>query len=386
MPHCSQEYLLMQDYKTIEALYFQRNRRVCMTEWHVWWYNEETGEKMQTDRWRIWDLWRKHHLGAFAQTLRALPWVHTILRRTRCPPRIFNVYSRPPVPVSSVQCPGFQHCMTDGEAKQKETANKDEKEKETEESPPRLIQAVPKKRPGPKLAESQVEKKAKVEVSSSDSGATVPDTTSASSVQRHVKPRGSVCQLLAFYERETTSSASSSSAVAVPSDRSGIPVFCTRCRKFPWKCKCRRADECTPEQEFESVCKNAGVWAEAEQLQQEADQMAESEEQDTAEHPREDLWSCQKCKSMNIRHDLVCRTCQTRRPLEDWRPRDWICPACQNHNYASRWWCGWSACPTNNWTCHWCGNYNYANRKFCNRRVCGRPRPFNFDRRTPRPE
>ena len=109
MPHCSREYLLMQDYGKIEALYFERNPRVQLSEWNEWWYDAE-GNRHLPDRWRLWNMRQEHHCSAYTRQLRNTPWVQTTLRKMRCPPKPFDVYSPAPVPPSSVQGPGFQHC------------------------------------------------------------------------------------------------------------------------------------------------------------------------------------------------------------------------------------------------------------------------------------
>lgn len=56
---------------------------------------------------------------------------------------------------------------------------------------------------------------------------------------------------------------------------------------------------------------------------------------------------------------------------------DWICPACSNHNYATRVEC--NKCGTvregfrkGDWICKACKNHNYANKMQCNK--CGAPR------------
>ena len=39
LPRGSREYLLMQDYGTVETLYFVRDPRVQWSKWHKWWYD-----------------------------------------------------------------------------------------------------------------------------------------------------------------------------------------------------------------------------------------------------------------------------------------------------------------------------------------------------------
>ena len=180
-------------------------------------------------------------------------------------------------------------------------------------------------------------------------------------------------------------SASSSSDAAVSSVQWSAPWPCTQCKLMPWRCKCHRAEDKTPEhiqQEYEMTCKQAGVWEAAELQQDEADQKA-AQLEPPEEHLPGHLWSCWKCKTMNTRHDLVCcvASCGERRPLtQRWRgdKGDWMCSECQNHNWGCRRWCNWTACPNNDWRCR-CGNFNRSNRKICNRFVCGRPRPFQYD-------
>jgi len=63
------------------------------------------------------------------------------------------------------------------------------------------------------------------------------------------------------------------------------------------------------------------------------------------------------------------------------RPGDWVCPACQNHNYSSRENCNKcqrpKAAPQNyregDWICAGCQNHNYASRDACNK--CQSPKP-----------
>ena len=319
-------------------------------------------------------MWQEHHCSAYTRQLRNTPWVQTILRKMRCPPRPFDVW-RAPVPQSTVQSPGFQHCREKARAK---------------------------KRPGPKLAKTQAEKKATVEASSS--GATVSsvwaDTTSASSasavaessalavssVQRDT-PSASSSSAVAESSVHAvcdTPSASSSSVVAVSSVPCDIPWPCTVCHKMPWWCRCHKAGESALEhiqQEYEWMCKRAGVWAVAQHQQEEAEQKA-AQPEPAEEHPPRDLWSCWKCRSMNTKHNLVCcvASCGERRPITGWREDkgDWICSECQNHNWGSRRRCNWTACPTNYWRCT-CGNLNRSNRAVCNRFVCGLPRPLHDD-------
>ena len=298
-------------------------------------------------------MWQQHHCSAYAVQLRNTPWVQTILRKMQCPPRPFDLWRAPDPAESSVQSPGF-HLKQTPEAK---------------------------KMPRPKAKvqlKLQPKKKAKAEArpaetSSSSSGAAVPGESVSSSSSAAVssvqgksmaKPRGSVALSLA-----------DSSAVAVCRVQCDIPWPCTQCKQLPWRCRCHCAgdrtlepiqqeDELIIQQEYERVCKRAGVWELAEEQQGEADRKA-AQPEPPEEHPPRDLWSCSRCWTMNTRHDLVCcvATCGARRPVVHWRgdKGDWICPECKNHNYGRRRWCNWSACPDNDWRCR-----------------CGRPRPFNY--------
>ncbi|CAK9088853.1 RanBP2-type zinc finger protein At1g67325 [Durusdinium trenchii] len=75
----------------------------------------------------------------------------------------------------------------------------------------------------------------------------------------------------------------------------------------------------------------------------------------------------------------------------DIRPGDWICPSCNNHNYADKIACNRCALAKpvsfngnppqrkvpvdmrpGDWMCPSCGNHNYADKKACNR--CGEPK------------
>ena len=287
-------------------------------------------------------MWQKNHCSAYAVQLRNTPWVQTILRKMKCPPRPFDLWSAPAPAESSVQRPGFN-------LKQTPDAKKMPRPKAKVELPFKK-KATAQARPA--------------ETSSSSSGAAVPSVP-------HQAPA------------EPGESASSSSSAAVSSVQRDIPWPCTHCRQMPWRCRCHCAEDRTPEhiqQDYELMCKRAGVWEAAEAQQGEADQKA-AQPEPPEEHPPRDLWSCSRCSTMNTRHDLVCcvASCGARRPLVRWRgdKGDWICPECQNHNWGCRRWCNWTACPTNDWRCR-CGNLNRSNRKFCNRFVCGLPRPFDY--------
>ena len=291
-------------------------------------------------------MWQKNRCSAYTVQLRNTPWVQTILRKMQCPPRPFDLWRAPDPAESSVQSPGF-HLKQQPEAKKR---------------PRSKAKLLPQcKYAGKKKAKAEARP---AETSSSSSGAAVPSVP-------HQAPA------------EPGESASSSSSAAVSSVQRNVPWPCTHCRQMPWRCRCHRAEDRTPEhiqQEYELMCKRAGVWKVAEAQQGEADEKAAEPEPESAVSSVLCLWSCSRCSSMNTRHDLVCcvASCGARRPLVRWRgdKGDWICPECQNHNWGRRRWCNWSACPDNDWRCR-CGNLNRSNRKFCNRFVCGRPRPVD---------
>ena len=69
MAHCSREYLIMQDYASLEEKYFKRNSRVKWSEWHEWWYNCK-GERILPDRWRLWNMWGENNCSAYVAQLR----------------------------------------------------------------------------------------------------------------------------------------------------------------------------------------------------------------------------------------------------------------------------------------------------------------------------
>ena len=441
MPHGSREYIILQDYASIEWQYFGRNSRVQWSKWHEWWYNDK-GERIEPDRWRLWRMWEQHHCAAYVAQFRATPWVQTLLKKMHCPPRAFDLWS-PPVPESSVQSAGFHPKKG----------------------------AQPKKRPVPKLKPKlmaqckwEAKKRARTEAtpaeSTSSSGGAVIDLTGQEQTkpggakavkgsvamelgagavmpsvtgQEHTEPGGGASSSSAAavhrapalllcpsigpppgrsrpppsgpppaksrppptgtgQERSATGQdppPSSPSAAAVSSVPCGVPWPCKQCWRMPWKCKCQKAEaeDSAPEhieqieQDYELMCKRAGVWAAAAASQSEADRKV-AEPEPPEEHDERDMWGCSKCSTMNLRHDLVCRVvgCEQRRPLVDFQESrgDWICPDCQNHNWGFRRLCNWTACPSNDWRCE-CGNLNRSNRKFCNRGVCGLPRPFSYD-------
>ena len=73
-------------YDTIEAEYFAKNPKVTMSEWDEWWYGSR-GERICPDRWRVWQLWRRHSFDEHVQRIRQMPWAHSILQCSMCPGR-----------------------------------------------------------------------------------------------------------------------------------------------------------------------------------------------------------------------------------------------------------------------------------------------------------
>ena len=310
-------------------------------------------------------MWKQHNCSAYTARLRDSPWVQTLLSKTR-PPRRFDVLSAP-VPESSVQSSGFHR-------------NKIPQPKKR----PRVIKLMAQSKYAAKTRPRGEATPA--ESSLSSSGAVMPSFIG----QKRTEPGGGASSSSGAVMRSVTGQehtepgggASSSRSAAVSSVQCGIPWPCTECMRMPWRCTCRQAEDRTPEQmeqDFELICKQAGVWEGAEALQGEADQKVGQLEPPEEHHPK-DMWACNKCSTHNLKHNLLCSVvgCGARRQLtQTWRQEDWICKECQNHN-SRRFWCNWSACPSNNWRCT-CGNINRANRKFCNLRVCRLPRPFNYD-------
>ena len=92
----------------------------------------------------------------------------------------------------------------------------------------------------------------------------------------------------------------------------------------------------------------------------------------------ERAWQCPRCDSMNLRSKMYCasRGCEFPRPLlQQFKPADWFCGECGNHNYRNRAVCNNTHCPTmrykpGDWICSRCGNHNYANRSVCNNAFC----------------
>ena len=97
----------------------------------------------------------------------------------------------------------------------------------------------------------------------------------------------------------------------------------------------------------------------------------------------ERAWQCPHCDSMNLRSKMFCasRGCEFPRPLlQQFKPGDWFCGECGNHNYKTRVGCNNTHCPTmrykpGDWVCSRCGNHNYASRSVCNTAFCRMQRP-----------
>ena len=57
---------------------------------------------------------------------------------------------------------------------------------------------------------------------------------------------------------------------------------------------------------------------------------------------------------------------------QEWKPGDWKCPICGNHNYGNRVTCNNQHCPTvmfkrGDWLCTECKGHNWANKMSCQR-------------------
>ena len=114
-----------------------------------------------------------------------------------------------------------------------------------------------------------------------------------------------------------------------------------------------------------------------------ADVIVLDDESDTPDVPLEGLWQCDLCDSLNLSRALFCWSlgCGARRTLvQRWKPGDWFCSVCGNHNFANRTSCRWTHCPSmtvkpGDWFCPACGNHNYAGRAWCNRDSCRHAKP-----------
>merc|ERR1719272_1587249 len=116
---------------------------------------------------------------------------------------------------------------------------------------------------------------------------------------------------------------------------------------------------------------------------------------------RQGDWMCPACQNHNYASREACNKCSAPKDVRvansGMRPGDWICPACSNHNYASKAACNKcstpkpeglesaqgmpAATPTSSmregdWMCPSCNNHNYASRVNCNK--CQSPKAMNI--------
>ena len=91
------------------------------------------------------------------------------------------------------------------------------------------------------------------------------------------------------------------------------------------------------------------------------------------------VWQCPGCNSLNNAsgpRSMWCCGCSERRPLvQVWKPGDWFCKYCGNHNFRGRRSCNNTWCPSmttkpGDWVCPNCGNHNYSSRLVCNSNSC----------------
>merc|ERR1719272_2907972 len=112
-------------------------------------------------------------------------------------------------------------------------------------------------------------------------------------------------------------------------------------------------------------------------------------------------WMCPACQNHNCASREACNKCSAPKDVQignsGMRPGDWICPSCANHNYASKAACNKcsapkpeglesaqgmpAASPTSSmregdWMCPSCSNHNYASRVNCNK--CQSPKAMNI--------
>eukprot|EP00931_Biecheleriopsis_adriatica_P101458 TRINITY_DN7658_c0_g2_i1.p1 TRINITY_DN7658_c0_g2~~TRINITY_DN7658_c0_g2_i1.p1 ORF type:complete len:275 (+),score=47.30 TRINITY_DN7658_c0_g2_i1:75-827(+) len=98
-------------------------------------------------------------------------------------------------------------------------------------------------------------------------------------------------------------------------------------------------------------------------------------------------WICPACNNHNYASKTHCNKCgvpkETKLSNTGMREGDWICRSCGNHNYADKTNCNRCQAPKGdtpsheknggNWICPACGNKNFAHRTVCNR--CSAPKP-----------
>jgi len=127
-------------------------------------------------------------------------------------------------------------------------------------------------------------------------------------------------------------------------------------------------------------------------------------------NPRPGDWLCPMCNNHNYASREVCNGpgCSQPKPMaphaiiggaslngaqqqtgyapppksQQRRVGDWVCPLCQNLNYASREICNGPGCQqakvnSMRWLCPVCQNDNYPHREKCNKQDCQAPRPAN---------
>ena len=99
LPRGSREYLLMQDYGTVETLYFVRDPRVQWSKWHKWWYDNVGNNCLPVEA--------LEHVATPPHTVGA-----DQLAEDAVPTRAVRCVQFCTCPASSVQGPRSQHCKT----------------------------------------------------------------------------------------------------------------------------------------------------------------------------------------------------------------------------------------------------------------------------------
>ena len=368
-------------YDDVEDKYLNRNPRV------------QSGQRLTSDRWRLWNLWQQHEFKELTKHFRKQWWVEAIVQRiVGAPPPQPAAFSllppvpgrRPPLRVRSRSpihkaLPGRRPppCARSRSPIRKARPCKSSATKSLAND--NVLFPVPSRRPPRARSGSPIHSAATAKALAKPSAKVQPILLPTAKLRtppprRHRPPppsRPVIPQVLIDARRSACD----------------IPWPCAKCSLMPWRCRCRSLvssvqSESDSDAEFERTSKRAGVWATASEQQREASARAAREQ--SPEPDREAaMWACPACHSMNTVHNLTCSvaSCGSRRPLlqKFCSDRgDWICLECNNHNKGNRRWCNWTACHTNDWMCE-CGNVNRSNRKFCMRRVCGRPRPWSFD-------
>jgi len=117
-------------------------------------------------------------------------------------------------------------------------------------------------------------------------------------------------------------------------------------------------------------------------------------------------WMCPSCNDLNFARNVACRKCNTTKPESGMtghivaKPGDWTCPSCKDLQYAKNAVCRLCLTPRPNsldassgkgagrfpsvpgdWTCPICGDLQFARNSAC--RKCSTPKPHEGSLREP---